>query len=580
MRNFFIGLFLFSLYSVTVSAAVLPRSVSAALKKAHIPRSSVAVVVEEVHGKAPIISLNARQAMNPASTMKLLTTFAALETLGPAYRWKTEAYLDGKLQDGVLQGDLVFKGYGDPKLTFEEFWVWLRELRQRGLREIRGDIVLDHSFFEADSEDPAAFDHDPTRAYNVGPNALLLNFNALHLHLIPDGNATIAMLEPSLTGYTLQNHITTSARSGCNGADAYKARLDGHNIVLDGSIPAGCGEGDDYFSLLSQDDYFFAVFSALWQELGGTLQGRLREGTVPAGQTPFAEYVSPPLSEVIRDINKFSNNIMARQLFLTLGMAGASTEVSQPGGYGEEMLRADDKDRSKDLASPQAHDESALNAAQEGGDITDEEPSIRPPGFMGEAVPSETGVPEAVGASLDPPAAPAGSTPAGTPMLSPVKRTPPDTRPSVGLGAGIGPPAANIARSDAELRKWLKTKKLRFPELILENGAGLSRKARISAQHLADLLQRASDSPFHAELEASLPILGMDGTVKKRFRDSDIAGYAHLKTGTLDGVKSLAGYVKARSGKQWIVVFIVNHPNAALAEPAQDALLEWLQKGY
>ena len=140
--------------------------------------------VQEEHEDVPIISLNAKQAMNPASTMKLLTTFAALETLGPAYRWKTEAYLNGKLENGVLQGDLVFKGYGDPKLTVEQFWMWLRELRQRGLREIRGDIVLDHSFFEAVRNDPAEFDHDPTRAYNVGTSALLINFNAVsYTHL-------------------------------------------------------------------------------------------------------------------------------------------------------------------------------------------------------------------------------------------------------------------------------------------------------------------------------------------------------------------------------------------------------------
>jgi D-alanyl-D-alanine carboxypeptidase/D-alanyl-D-alanine-endopeptidase (penicillin-binding protein 4) len=128
------------------------------------------------------------------------------------------------------------------------------------------------------------------------------------------------------------------------------------------------------------------------------------------------------------------------------------------------------------------------------------------------------------------------------------------------------------------IRQWLAMQQLHFPELVLDNGAGLSRKARISARHIAELLQRVMNSPFHAELEASLPILGMDGTVKKRFRDSDMAGYAHLKTGTLDGVKSIAGYVKARNGKQWVVVFIVNNRNAALAEPAQNALIEWLQK--
>ena len=545
MRNFFIELFFFSLLSGPVFATTLPESVSAALRHAHIPLSSVAVVVQETHESTPIISLNAKQAMNPASTMKLLTTFAALETLGPAYRWKTEAYLNGKLENGVLQGDLVFKGYGDPKLTVEQFWMWLRELRQRGLREIRGDIVLDHSFFEAVRNDPAEFDHDPTRAYNVGTSALLINFNALHLHLIPDAHATIALLEPDLAGYTLHNHITTSANLDCNGEDAYQARLDGHSIVLEGSIPAACGEADDYFSLLPQDEYFFAVFSALWQELGGTLQGKLRVGTAPADQVPFAKYISPPLSEVIRDINKFSNNIMARQLFLTMGAAGTARDAARASWSAGGLLPTDSKDSRDDFSRAQALSETSLHAEQEGGDTAGAELSVQ--------------LPEPVGVPLP---APARSTPVGAPPLR------------------GDPPAANIAHSTAAMQQWLKTQQLQFPELVLENGAGLSRKERISAQHLAELLQRATSSPFYAELEASLPILGMDGTVKKRFRDSEIAGYAHLKTGSLEGVKSIAGYVKAHSGKQWIVVFIVNHPNAALAQPAQDALIEWLQTGH
>jgi serine-type D-Ala-D-Ala carboxypeptidase/endopeptidase (penicillin-binding protein 4) len=561
MRNIFTGLCLFGLLSGAVFASSLPESVSAALKIEHIPLSSVAIVVQEKNVDAPLISLNAERAMNPASTMKLLTTFAALEMLGPAYRWKTEAYLNGKLEDGVLQGDLVFKGYGDPKLTVEQFWMWLRELRQRGLREIRGDIVMDDSFFEEVSQDPAEFDNDPTRAYNVGTSALLLNFNALHLHLIPNGHATTALLEPELGGYTVRNHITTSAKLDCNGEDAYKAHLDGHDIVLEGSIPANCGEADDYFSLLPQDEYFFAVFSGLWQELGGTLQGKLREGLAPADQVPFAKYVSPPLSEVIRDINKFSNNTMARQLFLTMGTAETAKDVAYATQSAGELLNTESKDNLDSYSRAQASGEASLHAGQIGGDIAGEELSFP------------------LSATVSVPM-PAPSTPVGALPLTPVKGTPPDTRPSGGLGAGGDPSAANIAHSTSVMQQWLKTQKLQFSELVLENGAGLSRKERISALHLAELLQRATSSPFYAELEASLPILGMDGTVKKRFKDSEIAGYAHLKTGSLEGVKSLAGYVKAHSGKQWIVVFIVNHPNAALAQPAQDALIEWLQKGY
>lgn len=463
MKYFLAALLLLAALCNPALAANLPPPVSEALQRAHIPLNSVGILVVGTNARQPIISQNARLPMNPASTMKLLTTLVGLETLGPAYRWKTEAYLDGKLENGVLYGDLVFKGYGDPRLTVEQFWLWLHELRQRGLREIRGDVVLDRSFFQATNHDPAEFDNDPTRAYNVGPNALLLNFNALHLRLIPVNGHTTALLEPDLAGYTLNNRITTSAQLPCNG-EAYKARMNGHGIVLEGSIPGACGEVDDYFSLLPHGDYFFAVFSALWTELGGTVQGKWREGSAPANQIAFASRLSPPLSEVIRDINKFSNNTMARQLFLTLG-----TTDGQQG---------------------------------------------------------------------------------------------------------------NIARSTAAVQQWLDRQQLQFPELVLENGAGLSRSERISAQHLADVLQRAARSPYSAELEASLPILGMDGTVKKRFKDSGIAGHAHLKTGTLEGVKSIAGYIHAKSGKQMIMVFIINHPNAALGQPAQDALIEWLQNWY
>ena len=365
MKFSFFTLSLLCLVTTQAIASTLPEPVSAALKHAHIPLSSVSIVVQQTGAAKPLVSLNADRAINPASTMKLLTTIAALETLGPAYRWKTEAYLDGKLENGVLNGDLVFKGYGDPKLTVEQFWLWLHELRQRGLREIRGDIVLDHSFFDTARQDPAKFDHDPTRAYNVGPNALLLNFNALHLHLIPEGHATRALLEPDLASYTVVNRITTSTRLHCGGKDAYEAHLDGHNIVLEGKIPAGCGETDDYFSLLPQNEYFFAVFGALWKELGGTVQGQLREGIAPVGQAPFARYVSPPLAEVIRDINKFSNNTMARQLFLTLGTADRTDERS--------LLAANSKDEN---SMPHALMADSLQTRQEGGDAVGSEDAV------------------------------------------------------------------------------------------------------------------------------------------------------------------------------------------------------------
>ncbi len=464
MKKILTAMLLLSSFAASAAPQTLPDTVQDALKRAGIPVSSVGIWVQEQNSAAPLLNINGTRAMNPASTMKLLTTTSALDSLTPSYRWKTEAYLDGKLENGILQGNLVFKGYGDPKLTIEQFWLWLLELRQRGLREIRGDLVLDTSYFAPLIHDPAEFDNDPTRAYNVGPNALLLNFNALHLRLIPNGAATTALLAPQLAGYTVQNRVRTSTKLACHPNDAYSAHLEGRVIVLQGEIAAECGEVEEYFSLLPHEQYFYAAFAALWQELGGTLQGKVRTGTAPLDFQPYATHTSTPVAEVIRDINKFSNNIMARHLFLTLS--------------GQEGV----------AASPQ--------------------------------------------------------------------------------------------RSAVFVQQWLAKQGLIFPELVLENGAGLSRRERITPEHLAQVLQYAANSPYSAELQASLPILGIDGTVKKRFKNCALTGHAHLKTGTLDGVKSIAGYVDAQSGKHWLMVFVINHPRAAQGQAAQDALLAWLEKSY
>ncbi len=461
------------LLAANAQAAALPGAVAQSLKAAGIPLENVAIEVREagLGARKPLVSLNANRLMNPASTMKLLTTYAALDMLGPAYHWKTEAYLDGELKDGVLYGNLVLKGYGDPKFTLEQFWLWLRELRARGLREIRGDLVLDRSFFELPQHDPAAFDKDPLRAYNVGPDALLLNFNTLRLRYLPDGNAMKIISEPPLDGVKLDNRLAPQSapkthRHNCdNWDDGILVQPDGDSVILQGGYPGECGEREQHLSVMPHTRYVEAVFRALWQELGGTLKGKQREGVAGGNARLFSTHYSEPLSAVIRDINKFSNNVMARQLFLTLGVA-----------------------------------------AQEG------------------AVAS-----------------------------------------------------TNLDRSAQAVQGWLKIQRLDFPELVLENGAGLSRNERISAAHLAQLLQHAAAHPLSAEFAASLPILGVDGSVKKRLRESAAASHAHLKTGTLEGVKTIAGYVRSQGGKEWVVVFFINHPSAKYGQAAQDMLVEWVQ---
>ncbi len=473
MRNFLVLVsLLLAAFAPPAAAAQpatdrLPAPVARALAQAGIPETGVAVYVHEIGAERPVVAHGSDRPLNPASTMKLVTTYAALDLLGPAYAWNTEIYTTGTLQQGVLGGDLILKGYGDPKLTLENFWLLLRNLRQRGVREIRGDLVLDRSYFDATGYDPARFDDQPTRPYNTGPDALLVNFKAVTLLFVPDQDTrTVKILaEPALPQLTIINNLTL-ANDGC-GDWVSRLRLDAHGngeaarLAFNGTYSRDCGEKTRSFSVLGHRQYLAGLFAGLWKELGGTFTGSVRNGGVPPDAQLLASAKSEPLSEIVRSINKFSNNVMARQLFLTLGAAGAE-----------------------------------------------------PPGTFDKA--------------------------------------------------------------NQRIRLWLSNKGLSFPELVMENGSGLSRIARISARNLGQLLLSAYHSPVMPELMASLPLVAVDGTMKKRLNGADVAGQAHIKTGTLEGVRAIAGYVLNSRGRRVVVVFLVNHPNAGKAQPAQDALLNWI----
>lgn len=443
--------------------STLPAPVSQALAAAKIPATNVAVVVQEVGVHHEILRANAVAPMNPASVMKLVTTYAALEQLGPAYRWRTEVYVAGALQDGVLDGDLVFKGSGDPKLDLEAFGRLVRALRGKGLREIRGSLVADRSQFALAGGDAARFDGDPFRPYNVLPDALLVNYKSLRFVFLPDGGAVRIYAEPRPPALEIANGLKISD-GACPEGSAFRELLRPtfeparQRAAFSGQYPASCGEKDLNVALLEPNDQLAGVFRQFWSESGGAWQGSVREGAVPPGARLIHAHDSPALAEVVRDTNKFSNNIMARHLFLA-------------------------------------------------------------------------------------------------------------------LGAENGP--ASAARSVAAVRSWLAAKKIPAPELVMENGSGLSRLERISAGNLAALLQAAWRSPVMPEFIASMPIAGLDGTMRRRLKNDGVAGQAHIKTGLLSDVRSMAGYVLDRHGRRVIVVMLVNHPNAHQAQPALDALLRW-----
>jgi D-alanyl-D-alanine carboxypeptidase/D-alanyl-D-alanine-endopeptidase (penicillin-binding protein 4) len=333
-------------------------------------------------------------------------------------------------------------------------------LRARGIGDIAGDLVLDRSAFSLPPHDPAEFDNEPLRPYNAGPDALLINLKSLRLTLRPELKQKVVQIIPETPSDELRiaNRLRLVDEPCGDWREKFKVSLNEDAIDLHGNFPVACGDKALHLSPWSANVQVEHLFRALWRELGGTLRGKVREGTTPDSARLVAAQESPALGEIVREINKFSNNVMARQVFLSIDAA----------------------------------------------------------------------------------------------------------RPATSEGAR------------RRIKAWLSGKELRMPELVLDNGSGLSRSERISAEGLSQLLLAAWQSPVMPELMSSLPLAGVDGTLKKRLGSSATAGRAHLKTGYLDGVRAIAGYVLDSSNKRWVVVFLINDPKSQLGKPAMDALLRWV----
>jgi len=459
--------------SASVFANELPFIVKQKLQQSAIPESAIGVYVHEIGASKPMVAVNADSAMNPASVMKLLTTYAGLELLGPAYTWPTMLYANGTITDGVLHGDLAIKGYGDPKLDLENFWLLLHRLRQTGLHEIKGNLILDPTHYDIPNDDPGEFDGQPYRTYNILPEALLVNYRTSTIHFFPqpEKDSVRVVVDPLPESLQVLNQLKLT-QGACGDwrnlltIDVRADKEDKNNftVVLNGSFSRQCGKQSYMLSLQNSAMYTRDLFKRLWAQQGSLFHGDVVVGQAPHGLTLLKIYQSPPLADVIRGINKFSNNIAARQLYLTLGTGDAA-----------------------------------------------------------------------------------------------IKNSP-----------------ATLAKSDVAIRQWLAAKQLNFSELVVENGSGLSRKEQISARHMGQLLLAAFNSPVMPEFISSLPIAAVDGTLKNRFTDTPIKGLAHMKTGALNNVRALAGYLLDKAGRRVIVVFFVNHDQAGQSRVTMDTLVHWV----
>ncbi len=453
------------------SAVGAPSEVPAPIKsiggRIRFPTDSLSVYVIEIGAREPVLAFNADVPRNPASAIKIVTTWAALEELGPTYTWRTEAWLGGPMRGDILDGDLILKGKGDPYLVTEEVWRMLGALRRRGLREITGDLVIDSSYFDLPPESPGGFDNQPYRAYNVLAHPLLFNYRTVRFDVFP-GSGQRARIEADPLPANLEIANKVQIVDGACRGDANAVTFGvsdppaAAQVVIGGRLARGCPGAGFVRAVLTPETFALGLFQTVWQQLGGTFTGTVRNGSAPARGRPWFVWESRTLAEAIRGLNKFSNNTMARHFLLTLGAE---------------------------------------------------------------------------------------------------KHQPPAT-----LDKG--------ARAVTEL---MKKRGIDAWGLEIANGSGLARETRVTARTLAEVLVDAWRSPRMPEFVASLPIAGVDGTMRRRFRGRPEAGHMHIKTGSLREVSAIAGYVHGADGRTFAVVSLMNDRQAqwGLGSAVHDEILRW-----
>lgn len=461
------GLILMALSMAVRAQGVLPAELARAWAQTKLPESSLSLVVQEVSGPR-LFAIQPEKPRNPASVMKLVTTYAAISRLGPNYVWNTDFLIDAKAgvsDQGVLAGPLYLRAGGDPVLMVQDLWRLMRDLRLRGIREI-SDIVVDRSLFGDVTIDPAQFDGAADRPYNASPDAFMVGFGAVRLVFTPDPATKTwkSFIDPPIPGIQIDGNIEWSDAK-CPGSPSVSSdttMVDGTvRFRVSGRAAGSCGEFDLFRLAFSQQEYGARLLKSMWEEVGGKLTGQVRNASIPADALAIASHQSPPLSEVIRLINKRSNNVMTRVLLLT-------------------------------------------------------------------------------------------------------------------LGAEAGRRPATVDSSVQVAQDVLSRQGLNMQGLVLDNGSGLSRVGVVSADSLTSMLQKAWMSPVMPEYVSSLSILGIDGTSRNRLRDPSTRSLAHIKTGSLRDVRSIAGYVWGASGKRYIVVSMVNHERAFDARAFENALITWL----
>ncbi len=330
-------------YMPTMAAGeklAIPLAITKSLERNQIPVDAVSISVAEIepgkpgkHTARSILDWRASQPMNPASAMKILTTLAGLDILGPQYRWRTKIYTDGVIRQGTLKGNLYLQGSGDPKWVPEELAKLMKDLQALGIQKIEGNLFFDRSAYAPSVMEHNTIDGETLRAYNVPPDPLLYAFRTLSFQIGKSRTADFIDItySPTLSQLSVVNEMRLIDRPCDNWKSDIRFNLEPESgsksdqalfAKFSGNFPSGCKGVTYNVVALDANTFLTQGFAAAWIQAGGAWVKPPvgSDAPVPLAARLLLQFEGIPLTDDVQDINKYSNNVMARQLLLTLAL--------------------------------------------------------------------------------------------------------------------------------------------------------------------------------------------------------------------------------------------------------------------
>jgi len=429
------------------------------IRQYQIDSSEIAYGVINLSKDQIVAMHNEDQLFNPASLVKIITTFISLKELGPNFSWRSDFFYTGEINGDTLRGDIIFQGNGDASFSIEDLEKMIRQIQRRGIKRIEGNLLLDSNYFGSIVKDDS-FDNQPMRAYNVPPSAISIQSNTVNFKFYNDKNEIKIEANPSINNLIINSQIKVTDEECSNWREGLEFEKKINVLSFSGKFSQKCEIKEIDLSIIDWPYYFYLIFKQTWINNGGEFAGNYKMlSDSSADKQLLATHSSEPLNNIIRKTNKYSLNFMSRNLMLTVI---AEKYAAQPT---EEMV--------------------------------------------------------------------------------------------------------NIY-----INKWLVDNQVENNGLFIDNGAGLSRKTKISVNQYLKILEKIYYDPMMSEMISSFPIAGIDGTLKNRMNTSPLKMNGHFKTGSLSGVNAIAGFFLNKDKEMNAFVFMMNGKKANESQQFQEALIK------